>query len=285
MSSTTTYQKTVKHFTLLEDSASPASQWSYEDVSRWGQRYPKCNGRRQSPIHLRTSRSLSPRIAPIQFRNYNIPLAGTLTLRNNGHSVEMELPPTQNGARATISGARLPGTFEAMSVHFHWGSRTSRGAEHVINGQRYDAEMHIVHKNVRYRTIAQASAHADGLAVLGIMINIGRNVNRIYPGLNDIINLVPNVQRYQSTARLGRRITMDNLLGDVNRNHFFTYFGSLTTPDCSEAVTWTVFPQPLYISLQQMQKFWSVRDNRGRALINNYRPVQPDNGRAVFYRR
>ncbi|XP_073821384.1 carbonic anhydrase 7-like [Musca autumnalis] len=197
----------------------------------------------------------------------------------------MTIPPTENGARPSISGGNLLGRFEAMSVHFHWGSRTSKGAEHVINGRRYDAEMHIVHKNVKYDTIAEATAHKDGLAVLGIMINIGRNIDRIYPALDNIFNMVPDVTKYQSTAPLSLRITLSHFLGDLNTNEFFTYQGSLTTPDCSEAVTWTVFPQPLYITLEQMQKLWSVRDINGEVMIDNYRPVQPTNGRVVLYRR
>ncbi|XP_005175730.2 carbonic anhydrase 2 isoform X1 [Musca domestica] len=261
-----------------------ASEWTYEGVLTWGSKFPKCNGARQSPIHLQTSKSYFPPLAPITFTNYNVPLAGNLVVKNNGHSIEMEIPPTTNGARPRISGAKLPGIFEAMGCHFHWGSRTSRGAEHVINGQRYDAELHIVHKNVRYATIAEAAANPDGLAVLGIMINIGRNVNRIYPGLNDIFNRLPNLINYQSSVPLGRQITLSQLLGDVNTNQFYTYEGSLTTPDCSEAVCWNVFPQPLYIPLAQMQKFWAIRDNKGAPMINNFRPVQAYNNRVIFAR-
>ncbi|XP_061401525.1 putative carbonic anhydrase 3, partial [Musca vetustissima] len=295
-----------------------ASEWSYQDVMTWGNKFPKCNGQQQSPIHLQTSKVISrklapniptniihlyyqvyttkqtqvqthsksyfPSLPPITFHNYNVPLAGNLVMKNNGHSIEMEIPPTTNGARPSISGGKLPGVFEAMGCHFHWGSRTSKGAEHVINGQRYDAELHIVHKNVKYPTIAQAAAYPDGLAVLGIMLNIARRVYRVYPGLNDMMNRVPNVARYQSTTPVGTQMSLSMLLGDINTNQYYTYEGSLTTPDCSEAVTWTVFPQPLYVPAEQMQKFWSTRDNTGAPLINNYRPVQSNNNRLVFYR-
>ncbi|XP_073821379.1 carbonic anhydrase 2-like [Musca autumnalis] len=237
------------------------NEWSYDNCPTWGQRFPKCNGQLQSPIHLQTSKAFFPPLAPIQFLNYNIPLPGNLTLSNNGHTISLPIPPTENGARPCISGGKLPGTFEAIRVHFHWGSRTSRGAEHVINGQRFDAELHIVHKNVKYATFAEAAAYEDGVAVLAIMVNIGRYVDRIYPAIDAFINMVPRVATYQSTTPLGLRITLGHLLGDVNTSEFFTYPGSLTTPDCSESVTWTVFPYPIYISLQQMQKFWSLRDH------------------------
>lgn len=54
-------------------------------------------------------------------------------------------------------------------MHFHWGSESSRGSEHVIDNRRFDVEMHIVHKKVTYATVDEATQHSDGLAVLGIM--------------------------------------------------------------------------------------------------------------------
>lgn len=37
-----------------------------------------------------------------------------------------------------------------------------------------------------------------------------------------------------------------------NIDRFYTYKGSLTTPPCSEAVTWIVFPNTIPISLAQV---------------------------------
>jgi len=33
---------------------------------------------------------------------------------------------------------------------------------------------------------------------------------------------------------------------------YYTYRGSLTTPPCSEVVTWIVFPEPQFISYRQV---------------------------------
>lgn len=89
-------------------------------------------------------------------------------------TVEFSVTPTLNGGMPTISGANLPGKFEAVGVHVHWGNRTVKGSEHVINGRRYDGEIHIVHKNVKYSTVSEATQYTDGLAVLGIMFEISR---------------------------------------------------------------------------------------------------------------
>lgn len=92
------------------------------------------------------------------------------------------------------------------------------------------------------------------------------------------------MKHYGFTALLQSRITLGHLLGDLNTKKFFTYSGSLTTPDCSEAVTWHVFPEPLPISYENMQRFWSIKDVYGREMTNNYRPLQRRKGRIILYR-
>ncbi|XP_075163461.1 carbonic anhydrase 2-like [Haematobia irritans] len=258
--------------------------WSYDSAPNWSREHPKCGGYHQSPIHLQTSTAYAPPMPPIKFNNYDIPLSGNVTLSNNGHSVEFVVPQTLNGRRPFISGSVLRSKYEAIGVHFHWGSSISKGSEHMIDNRRFDAEMHIVHKNVNYGSVNEAAKHLDGLSVLAIMFKGTRNVDRFYPGLNKIFEKLPYLTNYGSSATIEGRITLRHLLGDLNTKKFFTYSGSLTTPGCSEAVTWHVFPEPLPISHENMQKFWLIRDGRGKALNNNYRPLQRRNGRVILYR-
>ena len=60
---------------------------------------------------------------------------------------------------------------------------------------------------------------------------------------------------------------------------FYRYNGSLTTPDCLESVTWTVFHQPLWIYEDQMSAFRALSNDQGQPIFNNFRPLQPLNGR------
>lgn len=131
---------------------------------------------------------------PIYFGFYDEPFSKFAQILNNGHSsknflnsikyiysfyylihvpVEFEIPQTTQGERPFITGGPLEDDiYEAEGVHFHWGSRQFKGSEHEINGYKYDLEMHIVHRNVKYESIEIARDFEDGLTVLGILFKV-----------------------------------------------------------------------------------------------------------------
>ncbi|XP_002019986.2 carbonic anhydrase 14 [Drosophila persimilis] len=244
-------------------------------------------GQAQSPIALNVEETEDMYVPRIRFHYYNETLQTPLVLMNNGHTANMVIPPTQLGPRAYINGALLPGNFEAQSVHFHWGSRNSSGVEHLVNYniEKAQVEMHIVHKNTRYATTSEASKHRDGLAVLGVLIRPGRRQNPRNSGLTKIFNRVPRIVQYNTNATINGRLEVAQLLGSVVTGEFFTYNGSLTTPDCAEAVTWIVFPDVLELQYRLIERLFNLRDSRSRPLINNYRDLQDTNGRPIYYRR
>uniref|UniRef100_A0A0A1XLX2 Carbonic anhydrase n=1 Tax=Zeugodacus cucurbitae TaxID=28588 RepID=A0A0A1XLX2_ZEUCU len=224
-------------------------QWDYRDTTRWNADYPTCGGRQQSPINLDHYTSIGSLKPALKFRNYAQPFARQLTLVNNGHTADITLPETVRGPRPTISGGLLDGVYEAQSLHFHWGAPGNpRGSEHTVNGYRYDVELHIVHKNMKYGNAEEAMQRPDGLAVLAIMINIVDFPNTYYPGLNRVFNSLPYVRVADTNTTIPSQLSLNHFLGDVDTRNFYAYQGSLTTPPCSEAVTWHVFPRPLLIS-------------------------------------
>merc|ERR1711872_695479 len=66
-----------------------------------------------------------------------------------------------------------------------------------------------------------------------------------------------------------------------NTDSFYRYLGSLTTPSCNEVVVWTVFKEPLQISEAQLEEFRKMKDSYDHAIVDNFRPPQPLNGRTV----
>lgn len=104
-------------------------------------------------------------------------------------------------------------------------------------------------------------------------------------GLCKVFDQLQNVVHYRSSAVIESPLSLGQLFCNLNTKNFYTYSGSLTTPNCAEAVTWIVFPQPLPVGRSQIEKFWSVLDENGNPLVNNFRPLQNRNNRAVLYRR
>ncbi|XP_017477473.1 PREDICTED: carbonic anhydrase 2-like [Rhagoletis zephyria] len=261
------------------------TEWDHRNASRWISDFPQCGGTRQSPINLDNRDTIGSNIPPLQFKNYAKPFFRRLMLVNNGHTANIAIPETVRGTRPIISGGLLNGVYEAQSVHFHWGSPGAKGSEHTINGYRYDAGIHIVHKNMKYGNKEEASRFPDGLAVLSIIISIVDNPDRSYPGLNKVFNKLPRIAVAGTNATLDHELTLNNFLGDVDTTNFFAYRGSLTTPTCAEAVTWHVFAKPLLIAREMVQKLFHLKQKSGAPLLNNFRPLQALNGRAVYRRK
>jgi len=58
---------------------------------------------------------------------------------------------------------------------------------------------------------------------------------------------------------------------------FFSYAGSLTTPPCTEGVTWYVFNSPIEMSPAQIRAFTTLEH-----LGHTNRPIQSRGGRVVL---
>ncbi|XP_074896922.1 carbonic anhydrase 14 isoform X6 [Buteo buteo] len=141
--------------------------WAYEGPhgqQHWPEGHPACGGRAQSPIDIRTQWAQpDPSLPPI--RSVGQPGTPAFTLSNNGHTAVLALPPSLR-----LQG--LPRSFAAAQLHFHWGRPGhAGGAEHLLDGHRAPAEMHVVHYDAeRYTNASEAQHHAGGLAVLGVLL-------------------------------------------------------------------------------------------------------------------
>ncbi|XP_065430842.1 carbonic anhydrase 14 isoform X3 [Chrysemys picta bellii] len=225
--------------------ANHGSHWTYKGPhgqAHWSDDYPDCGGQAQSPIDIQTkSVQHDPALPPIEPQGYRSPGDGAFTLLNNGHTVEMSLPPSM-----FLRG--LPQTYAAVQLHFHWGSRgQTGGSEHQVNGEAFPAELHIVHYNSdSYANISEAKQRADSLAVLGILIEVGDVAN---PAYDNIFDRLKNIQYAGQKVSIPSFNVHELLPGQLG--HYFRYNGSLTTPPCSQNVLWTVFRQRVRISASQ----------------------------------
>eukprot|EP00095_Tigriopus_kingsejongensis_P010066 maker-scaffold99_size374999-snap-gene-2.30 protein:Tk10066 transcript:maker-scaffold99_size374999-snap-gene-2.30-mRNA-1 annotation:"glycosyl-phosphatidylinositol-linked carbonic anhydrase" len=261
----------VISFSLIQ-----GAEWSYKGKhgpDKWG---GECqSGSAQSPIDFAEPEFVE--LEPFSFIHYDRePLA--VTLSNNGHSAKIEY--ALNEAREPIvGGGGLPGDqFGFAQAHFHWGGGSDRGSEHTIIGRSYPLELHLVHYNKKYDSLMDALPHPDGLAVLGVMFKLSMLPN---DDIKDILEAA-SVIKTPGTSKTVPKIVPLNTYLPNNTFDFFRYNGSLTTPPCSESVTWTVFTEPLSISEEQLDQFRYLKDASGYPMKDNFRPVQPLNERMLL---
>ncbi|XP_070807171.1 carbonic anhydrase 14 [Pituophis catenifer annectens] len=263
--------------------ASGGSHWTYEGSdgqTHWPERYPDCGWQAQSPLDIQTDLvQYDSSLPPIEPEGYRDPGSGSLTLTNNGHTVQLSLPENLR-----LHG--LPSLYSAVQLHFHWGSSNSRagGSEHRVDGQAFPAELHVVHFNSeKYANLSVAKHQPDGLAVLGIFLEVDSVENPAYNHILDRLDSILYAEQEVIVAPFNVRELLPAHLG-----HYYRYNGSLTTPPCYQSVLWTVFHQSARISATQLEKLqkslYSTKDGKtpSELLISNFRVPQPLNQRLVF---
>ncbi|CAL7938940.1 unnamed protein product [Xylocopa violacea] len=252
------------------------------DQHVWVQNFKLCGGKLQSPVSIRSSVAIVLPLPAVETVGYHNFLPGPLHLQNNGHSAVIKLNNNPRKRLPYIFDGSLDADqeYEVDHLHFHWGARNNRGSEHLLNGIRYPMEMHIVHRNKAYSNFSDALNYKNGLAVLGIFFQLQEEDNKsLYP----IVKNLMDVKSLNREIKLNTSITLASLL-PKNLNVFYTYKGSLTTPPCSEVVTWIIFPTPVPISFNQLNKF-RLLSNGNKKLADNYRKLQTIGLRKVYVRR
>ncbi|XP_066491996.1 carbonic anhydrase 4 [Tiliqua scincoides] len=255
-----------------------------EEPRAWNLLDSECGKNRQSPINIITSKvQYNWELGPFSFKNYDTEQEKNWTIKNNGHSVQVMLDGS-----ATVASGGLSGTYKAVQFHFHWGNNESRGtgttvssgSEHSIDGERYAMELHIVHIKNEHASLDEALLK-KGVAVLGFFIELGEE-NQNYNPLISNFKHIP----YEDNATWMAPLPLGSLIpkkDDLTK--YYRYTGSLTTPLCNEDVEWTLFQKPIQLALDQIQEFWMklyFGKTKQWAMVDNFRPVQPVNGRIVY---
>jgi len=218
--------------------------WEYEGVDGPGEwaylcvDFTPCGGQVQSPIDIAgaTDDATLSAISKVY--------ASTAThIVNNGHTLQFNC---DGGSSIVVNGE----TYKLLQFHSHTHS------EHTINGASYPLELHFVHKN-----------EATGkLAVIGVFFKEGAE----NATLKHLVEHLP-------TAKDGTYESADTYdASDIfpASKGYFTYQGSLTTPPCSEIVTWTVMETAVEASHEQILKFEDIEHE-------NARPTQALFGRTI----
>ena len=106
-----------------------------------------------------------------------------------------------------------------------------------------------------------AAGQPDGLAVLGMFIEIGSQ-HEEFDKVIQCLEKIPN--KGDETPIEDQGVDCNNLLPTTHG--FWTYPGSLTTPPLFESVTWIVFKEPIQVSEEQVSFFLILQ-------LSNYDPM------------
>jgi carbonic anhydrase len=218
--------------------------WTYQGhggPEEWGSlksEFGTCKlGKLQSPIDIHGAQVAD--LPAIKF-NYQ---PSVLKIVDNGHTIQVNYAP---GSSIEIGGAR----YELVQFHFH------RPSEEKINGKSFAMVAHLVHRN-----------SAGKLAVVAVLLDKG--------GSSELIDtLWKNIPHEKEKEAVLANVTIDATKLLPQNKGYYKFEGSLTTPPCSESVTWFVLKTPLAIADDEIAAFSKI-------YALNARPVQPLNGRII----
>lgn len=263
--------------------------WVYADQGGW----PRANGGSNECLRDREANTypgespvdvIPDTAAALGAGEVNISLAGSfasarggLSVGNNGHNINVEVcgrnafdcaatadfglwPKTLRGVPGNESD-----TYFLHGVHFHWGSDLTKGSEHTACGSPRPAEMHMVFINAR--AVAGDRSDPDSgtlLVVLGTMLTGGAaEDNAAFAPILEVASAATGTGAatfMNTSGTLQSPVTIADLLPATYDSKFYTYAGSLTTPPCSQVVTWFVFEDAVQLSDAQLDMFREVQE-------------------------
>ncbi|MDG2955523.1 carbonic anhydrase family protein [Bisgaard Taxon 10/6] len=218
--------------------------WGYSgqgNPENWGelsQEFITCKiGKNQSPVNI--SKSI-----PVQRQDLKISYpALSLKLENNGHTLQASNIDQSPSIRIDDK------TFMLKQFHFHTPS------EHTFKEQHFPMEAHFVHQSSQ-----------GELAVLAVIFKAGKDNPALAP-------IVRQSLKSGESVTLQQPSDIQGLL--PKKSTHLRLNGSLTTPPCTEGVTWVILETPVEAGPAQIQAIEAM-------VGHNNRPIQPINSRLII---
>jgi carbonic anhydrase len=230
--------------TVITSQEAHSHHWAYEGKegpAEWGKidtSFATCSmGHAQSPIDIKGATAADLPVLKFDYK------AVPLNIIDNGHTIQITYPA---GSSLTVGGK----SYTLQQIHFHHPS------EEQINGHASDMVAHFVHSDTE-----------GHLAVVAVLLKQGAENSQ----LASVWKNIPS-EKEKAVTVSGVQVNVTNLL--PTDHGYYTFAGSLTTPPCSEGVTWYVLKQPTSISANEIAAF-------AKLYPKNARPVQPLNNRKI----
>lgn len=174
-------------------------------------------GKKQSPINIDSSVTTAT-VKPV----LDVPKQNSKFLNLNT-TIEVEV----NGT-TTFGGTQ----FRLAQYHIHTPS------EHRINGEYYPLEVHMVHTGV---------ADESQIVVLALLFEMCTNSSD--PVIAGLTPHLSAIETPGAETEIEGGIDFSGVVAQVASSNILQYTGSLTTPPCSEGVTFLLVENPLKINV------------------------------------
>lgn len=225
----------------------------------WCGRCNESGALRQAPINIsNTQESVQPAVV---FNRYNEKTS--LDVYPNPYNLKIDYKSSTNPVASITIGSS---TFKLLEFHFH------RPSEEAIDNRRFPMVLHLVHlKNEP----GCEPGNPGCVAAIAILIREGTPSQQTTDLLNTLFSHFP-----PPTGRQNVQISLEGLLPPnyVNAG-YWSYGGSLTTPPCTDNITFYVLKPTLVFSAAQIAEF------ERRYPTPNARDIQPLDGRPIVNRR
>ena len=228
---------------FAQDHKSP--HWSYDGdqgPNHWADLNPEfalCkSGHHQSPIDIRKPQKADLPALQIDYKS------SPLDIVDNGHTIMINYSP---GSTIRVGDKQ----YVLKQFHFH------RPSEERIDGKAYEMSLHLVHADEN-----------GNLAVVAVLLERGPDNAFI----DELWSDVPHEKEREvklDKIQINAKALLPSNLG------YYTFTGSLTTPPCTEDVTWFVLKQPVTVSASEIQQFEKL-------YRHNARPTEPRYDRVIL---
>ncbi|XP_033215466.1 carbonic anhydrase 6-like [Belonocnema kinseyi] len=254
------------------------STFSYKDAKNWGKKYPKCNGKKQSPIFIKAPGVmgfLDWKKTPLKLTDFE-KSPKKLTIKNTGHTVEMTAEWT--GKPPSCSGGPLRGKYVFGKATFLWDPKGWTHSEELVPMEKQDMEMHMFFYRTDLKSFDKAESQKGGLVAFSMEFSSRYdNPENLFDNLERSLH---KVRSPNTTAEVPSFPFADDFKGISSMVPFTFYEGSLDYPPCSESVSWFLVVSRGAIPKGLINEFTKIKLAEGDT--SNVRPTQDLNKRKIY---
>ena len=239
------------------------SDWYFNNFYLWRNSYPGCGGKFQSPINIDTSPEVMEECNIMCQLDMRYKKSQCRVNYNEQNMITLEYEP---GSYAKFNET----PFQLTKIFIHTPSM------HTIDGERYDAEIIMLHSTDSSSSKSDNKTSLTGLMVCKLLNRRNNEFGNEQEFFNEFFFRIPKKPvDYYVDVPVSNEWSAEKLL-PVKNTSFFMYDGSLPFPPCDENYKVIVFEE---IGNIGNTNFDLLKENIG----SNNRPTQPLNDRKLFY--